>query len=209
MPAAPVPPPPVEVTREDSASGAVFVATPGIGPRIRTRYLLIAGLLAAALIGGAGLAPDHIARMLQWLAALCAVPVMVLWVVMLSETVRRRAVRLGVTTAGLTVDGARIYRHENIRDLTLYPMRGGRPLFVAWIDPSRDYGHKTELELVGGGVAPDAVKAAMREAGTRGVRLVLHRRDGRKAIVLVRGLSLSSGEGLLAALAAELRPHSR
>lgn len=209
-PPPPSPPSPVEVIREESASGTVFVATPGIHPRIRTRHLLAAGLVAVGLIVAAGLVPgDHVARMLRWLAALCVVPVLVLWVVLLTETVRRRAVRLGVTKAGLTVDGSRIYRHETIRDLTLYPMIGGRPLFVVWIEPSRAYGHKAEMELVAGGVAPDAVKAALREAGGSGVRLVLHRRDGQKGIVLVRGLSLSSGESLLAALAAELRPHSR
>lgn len=203
-------PPPVEIAREESTGGAVFVATPATSPAIRTRYLLIAGLLATGFIAGAGLAPDYIANMLQWLAVFCAAPILLLWVVMLSETVRRRAVRLGVTPAGLTVDGARVYRHETIRDLTLYPTIGGKPLYVAWIDPSHEYGHKAELALVGGGVAPnDAVKAALKAAGGRGVRLVLHRRDGRRGIILVRGLTLSSGEMLLAALAAELRAHSR
>ncbi|MBP2228096.1 hypothetical protein [Azospirillum agricola] len=204
------PPPPVEVSREETAGGAVFVATPATSPRIRTRYLLIAGLLATGFIAGAGLAPDYIANMLQWLAVFCAAPVLLLWVVMLTEAVRRRAVRLGVTRVGLTVDGGRIYPHETIRDLTLYPLVGGRPLFVAWIEPGREHGHKAELALVTGGVAPnDAVKEALRAAGGRGVRLVMHRRDGRPAIVLVRGLTLSSGETLLAALAAELRAHSR
>ncbi|WP_199720834.1 hypothetical protein [Azospirillum cavernae] len=115
----------------DSATGAVFVATPAVSPRIRTRYLLMAGLLAIGFIAGAGLAPDYIATMLQWLAVFCAVPVLLLWVVMLTETVRRRAVRLGVTPAGLTVDGSRIYPHEVIRDLALYPLVGGRPLFFS------------------------------------------------------------------------------
>lgn len=202
-------PPPVEIAREDSTAGAVFVATPATSPAIRTRYLLIAGLLATGFIAGAGLAPDYIANMLQWLAVFCAVPILLLWVVMLSETVRRRAVRLGVTPAGLMVDGARVYRHETIRDVTLYPSVGGKPLYIAWIDPSREYGHKAELALVGGGVANDTVKAALKAAGGRGVRLVLHRRDGRRGIILVRGLTLSSGETLLAALAAELRAHSR
>lgn len=202
--------PPVEVAREETGSGVVFVATPAISPRMRTRYLLVAGLLATGFIAGAGLAPDYIAKMLQWLAVFCAAPVLLLWVVMLTEEVRRRAVRLGVTPAGLTVDGRRVYPHESIRDLTLYPSVGGRPLFVAWIDPSHEYGHKAELALVTGAVAPnDAVKAAMRAAGGRGIRLVMHRRGGRRAIVLVRGLTLSSGETLLAALAAELRAHSR
>ena len=136
---------PIEVSREEASGGAVFVATPATSPRIRTRYLLIAGLLATGFIAGAGMAPDYIAKMLQWLAVFCAVPVLLLWVVMLTETVRLRAVRLGVTPAGLTVDGRRIYRHETIRDLTLYPAVGGRPLFVAWIEPSRDYGHKAEM----------------------------------------------------------------
>ncbi len=203
-------PPPVEIAREEAAGGAVFMAMPASSPLIRTRYLLITGLLAAGFIAGAGLAPDYIANMLQWLAVFCAVPILLLWVVMLSETVRRRAVRLGVTKAGLTVDGARVYPHDTIRDLTLYAGIGKKPLFIAWIEPNRDYGHKAELALVSGGVAPnDAVKAAMKAAGERGVRLVLHRRAGRRGIVLVSGLTLSGGEILLAALAAELRAHSR
>ncbi|MBP2302319.1 hypothetical protein [Azospirillum picis] len=196
--------------REDGASGAVFVATPVLTPAIRTRYLLVAGLLATGFIAGAGLAPEEIAGMLQWLAAFCAVPVLLLWVVMLAETVQRRAVRLGVTERGLTVDGARIHPHETIRDLALYPMVGGKPLFVAWIDPARDYRHGAEMTLVGGGVpANEAVMAEMRAAGSRNVRLVMHRRGGRTGIVLVRGLSFSAGQTLLAALAAELRAHSR
>ncbi len=201
---------PVEIVRADSGSGAVFVATPAVSPRIRTRHLLVVGLLAVGLIVGAGFAPDSIARMLQWLAALCAAPVLLLWVMMLNETVRRRGVRLGVTPAGLTVDGRRIYRHETIRDLTLYPIVGTRPLFVAWIEPDRAYGHETELALAAGAVAPtDAVKAELSAVRGRGVRLVMHRRDGRRGIVLVRGLTLSSGQSLLASLAAELRAHSR
>lgn len=201
---------PLEITREDGAMGAVFVATPAVSPRIRTRYLLMAGLLAIGFIAGAGLAPDYIATMLQWLAAFCAVPVLLLWVVMLTETVRRRAVRLGVTPAGLTVDGSRIYPHEVIRDLALYPLVGGRPLFFAWIEPEHAYGHKAEMALAGGQViANDAVKAAMKAARSRTVRLVMHRRGGRRGIVLVRGLSLSSGETLLASLSAELRARSR
>ncbi|MBK1840936.1 hypothetical protein JHL17_26395 [Azospirillum sp. YIM B02556] len=204
------PPPSLEITREDGAAGPVFVATPVLTPMIRTRYLLVAGLLATGFIAGAGLAPDELAGMLQWLAVFCAVPVLLLWVVMLTETVQRRAVRLGVTTRGLTVDGARIHPHETIRDLALYPMVGGKPLFVAWIDPARDYRHKAEMTLVVGNVAPnDAVKAELKAAGSRNVRLVMHRRGGHTAIVLVRGLTLSGGQTLLAALAAELRARSR
>lgn len=209
MPAAKSPPS-LEITREDGAAGAVFVATPVLTPVIRTRYLLIAGLLATGFIAGAGLAPEELAGMLQWLAVFCAVPVLLLWVVMLTETVQCRAVRLGVTARGLTVDGSRIHPHESIRDLALYPMVGGKPLFVAWIDPAHDYGHKAEMTLVAGNVAPnDAVKAELKAAGSRNVRLVMHRRGGHKAIVLVRGLTLSGGQTLLAALAAELRAHSR
>ena len=209
MPAA-KPPPSLEITREDGAAGAVFVARPVLPPVIRTRYLLIAGLLATGFVAGAGLAPEQLSDMLQWLAVFCAVPVLLLWVVTLTETVQRRAVRLGVTARGLTVDGARIHPHETIRDLALYPMVGGKPLFVAWIDPAHDYGHKAELKLVAGDVAPnDAVKAELKAAGSRNVRLVMHRRGGHKAIVLVRGLTLSGGQTLLAALAAELRAHSR
>ncbi|BAI71185.1 hypothetical protein AZL_005470 [Azospirillum sp. B510] len=204
------PPPSLEITREDGVAGAVFVARPVMIPTIRTRYLLVAGLLATGFIAGAGLAPDQLSSMLQWLAVFCAVPVLLLWVVMLTDTVRRRAVRLGVTERGLTVDGARIHPHETIRDLALYPMVGGKPLFVAWIDPTRDYGHKAEMKLVTGSVAPnDAVKAELKAAGSRNVRLVMHRRGGRRAIVLVRGLSLSGGQTLLASLAAELRAHGR
>ncbi|PWC33472.1 hypothetical protein [Azospirillum sp. TSO35-2] len=203
-------PPTIEITREDGANGAVFLATPALTPMIRTRYLLVAGLLATGFIAGAGLAPDGIAGMLQWLAVFCAVPVLLLWVVMLTETVQRRAVRLGVTPRGLTVDGSRIHPHETIRDLALYPMVGGKPLFVAWIDPAHDYGHMAEMKLVGGDVAPnDKVKAELKAAGSRNVRLVMHRRGGHTGIVLVRGLSLSGGQTLLAALAAELRAHSR
>lgn len=204
------PPPALEITREDAATGVVFVATPSFSPRMRTRYLLIAGLLAIGFIAGAGLAPDYIATMLQWLAVFCAVPVLLLWAVTLSETVRRRAVRLGVTPVGLSVDGNHVYPHETIRDLALYPLVGGHPLFFAWIDPEHSYGHKAEMALAGGQVlANDAVKAAMRAARSSTVRLVMHRRGGKRAIVLVRGLSLSAGETLLAALSAELRAHSR
>ena len=204
------PPPSLEITREDGVAGAVFVARPVLTPVIRTRYLLIAGLLATGFIAGAGLAPEQLSDMLQWIAIFCAVPVLLLWVVTLTETVQRRAVRLGVTARGLTVDGARIHPHETIRDLALYPMVGDKPLFVAWIDPAHDYGHKAELKLVAGDVPPnEAVKAELRAASSRNVRLVMHRRGGHKAIVLVRGLTLSGGQTLLAALAAELRAHSR
>ncbi|ALG69842.1 membrane protein [Azospirillum thiophilum] len=213
MPAAKPPPrtpPSLEIKRDDSAGGTVFVATPVLTPMIRTRYLLIAGLLATGFIAGAGLAPEEIGGMLQWLAVFCAVPVLLLWVVTLTETVQRRAVRLGVTDRGLTVDGARIHPHETIRDLALYPMVGGKPLFVAWIDPSHDYGHRAEMALVAGNVAPnDAVKAELKAAGSRNVRLVMHRRGGHNAIVLVRGLTLPAGQTLLASLAAELRARSR
>lgn len=213
MPAAKPPPrtpPSLEIKRDDSAGGTVFIATPVLTPMIRTRYLLIAGLLATGFIAGAGLAPEEIGGMLQWLAVFCAVPVLLMWVVTLTETVQRRAVRLGVTDRGLTVDGARIHPHETIRDLALYPMVGGRPLFVAWIDPSHEYGHRAEMTLVAGNVAPnDAVKAELKAAGSRNVRLVMHRRGGQKAIVLVRGLTLSAGQTLLASLAAELRARSR
>ena len=90
-------------------------------------------------------------------------------------------------------------------------MVGGKPLFVAWIDPSHDYGHRAEMALVAGNVAPnDAVKARTEgppAAATCG--LVMHRRGGHNAIVLVRGLTLPAGQTLLASLAAELRARSR
>lgn len=196
---------PVEITREDTRSGPVFIASPAAAAPIRIRALLIAGVFAVVLIIGAGFAPDAYVGMLRWLAALCTVPVLLLWVVMLTETVRRRGVRLAVTPVGLTVNGRAVYPHDIIRDLVLFPQFGKKPLFVARVARDSDYGHLAELELASG-IVPVEPQAA---AKARTVRLVMRRRHHQRPIVLVQGLSLSAGETLLASLAAELRPHSR
>lgn len=197
----------VEVTREDTRSGPVFVATPATPPPIRIRALLIAGVFAVLLIIGAGFAPDSVAGMLRWLAALCTVPVLVLWAVMLTETVRRRGVRLAVTPVGLTVNGRAVIPHDAIRDLALYPMVGRKPLFVAKVAHDEIYGHKAELALAGGEVPVGG--ETMGHNPRHRVRLVMRRRNHLPPLVLVRGLTVSGGETLLAALAAELRPYGK
>ncbi|WP_245986560.1 hypothetical protein [Azospirillum thermophilum] len=199
---------PVEITREESTSGPVFIATPAKAPPIRTRALLIAGAISIMLIGLAGLAPEPHAGLLRWLAALCTLPVLLMWVVALVRTVRSHGVRLAVTPVGLTVNGRMIYPHKTIRDLVLMPMTSRKPLFIAHVSPDADYGHRAELDLVTGAVPVEGPEE-LKRAAARPVRLVMRRKGKQPAIVLVRGLSLSAGETLLAALAAELRPHAR
>ncbi|MBP2311123.1 hypothetical protein [Azospirillum soli] len=208
--------PEVEISREDTGRATVFEAIPATMPPLRYIHLLYAALMVGGFVLAADLFEEPTATMIRWLAALCVVPVLLLWVLTLWEAARRRAVRLAVTPEGLLSHG-HVYPHETIRDLALYAPGKGRPLFVARIAPVTPQQHKAELELVTGevGVDLDALRPKGKDKGARGrsrasgFRLVMHRRDHRPAIVLVRGLTLSGGETLFAALAAELRKHSR
>ncbi len=210
--------PEVEISREDTDRATVFHAYPVTVAPMRTSHLVGAALMVVALAAGAELFEEPIATLLRWLSVLCAVSVLLLWGVTLVEAVRRRAVRLAVTPEGLAVHG-QLYPHETIRDVALYGLGRRRPLFVARIAPVSAAQHRAEMELVTGEVevaeaaaaakVARAVKARTGREPAAGIRLVLHRRDHRPAIVLVRGLTLSGGETLFAALAAELRKHGR
>jgi len=209
--------PEVEISREDTGRATVFEAVPATMPPLRYVHLLYAAVLVGGLVGVAEMFEEPTATMMRWLAALCAVPVILLWGLTLVEAARRRAIRLIVSPEGLGAYG-RVYPHETIRDLALYAPGNGKPLFVARIAPITPQQHKAELELVTGavGVGMDMLKpkkakgkSAKEHRRASGFRLVMHRRDHRPAVVLVRGLTLSGGETLFAALAAELRKHSR
>lgn len=206
--------PEVEISREDVGRATVFEAIPATMAPLRYVHLLYAALLVGGLIGVAEMFEEPTATMMRWLAVLCAVPVILMWGLTLVEAARRRAVRLIVTPEGLGAYG-RVYPHETIRDLALYAPGNGKPLFVARIAPVTPEQHKAELELVTGSVGVELGALKSKEAGAKGhrrasgFRLVMHRRHHRPAIVLVRGLTLSGGETLFAALAAELRKHSR
>lgn len=213
--------PEVEISREDTGRATVFEAIPVTMAPLRYIHLLYAALMVGGFVLAADLFDEPTATMIRWLAALCVVPVLLLWGLTLWEAARRRAVHLAVTPEGLLAQG-HLYPHETIRDLALYAPGNGRPLFVSRIAPITPQQHKAELELVTGavGVDMDALKPkgkgakgkegdAKSRGRASGFRLVMHRRDRRPAIVLVRGLTLSGGETLFAALAAELRKHSR
>lgn len=204
--------PEVEITREDTGRATVFEAIPATMPPLRYIHLLYAALMVGGFVVASDLFEEPAATTVRWLAALCVVPVLLLWVLTLWEAARRRAVRLAVTPEGLLSHG-NLHPHETIRDLALYAPGKGRPLFVARIAPVTAKQHKAELELVTGEVRVDMDALKPKDRGAKGrasgFRLVMHRRDHRPAIVLVRGLTLSAGETLLAALAAELRKHSR
>lgn len=202
--------PDVEVSREDGARATVFEAIPGTVPPVRYVHLVYTALMVVGIVALAETMGEPTATMLLWLAGICAMPVLVLWGVTLLEAARRRAVRIAVTSDGLLL-GGNLYPHETIRDLALYAPSAKRPLFIAHIAPVTPEQHRAELELVTGavGVEDEGGKPKTRRRSAHGYRLVMHRRQRQPAIVLVRGLTLSGGETIFAALAAELRKHSR
>ncbi len=202
--------PGVEVSREDVGQTTVFVAMPTTMPPMRYVHLLYAALLEGGFIATAELVLEPTASMLRWLGALCAIPVILLWVVTLLRTAQRGAVRLTVAPEGLLAYG-QLFPHDTIRDLALYAPGGRRPLFVAHIAMASSWEHKSELNLVTGTVDVEKEPGRWTKGTARknGFRLVMHRRGHLPAIVLVRGLTLSGGETLFAGLAAELRKHSR
>ncbi|WP_448206704.1 hypothetical protein [Azospirillum sp. sgz302134] len=201
--------PEVEVSREDVGQVTVFEAFPSTTPPMRYLPLMYAALLEAGLIGVSELMMEPAGTMLRWLAFLCAVPLILLWLVSLLRAARRGAVRLTVEPEGLRAYG-HIYPHKTIRDIALYPPGQRRPLFVSRIDRANSRQHQAELDLVTGNVAVEGAggKRSRSQRNLHGFRLVLHRHGQRPPVILVHGLTLSGGETLFAGLAAELRKHS-
>lgn len=201
----------VEVSREEVGADTVFEAMTDRESPVRPNVLLYAVLLEASFVGAAELTAEPTATMLRWLAVMGAIPLILLWAVVLVRLIGRGAVRLTVTAEGLKAYG-HVYPHRTIRDLALYGPGSPRPLFVARVEPVTSRQHLAELELAGGAVALDAAAAAAgpgkRPKRILGYRLVMHRRNHLPAIVLVHGMTLAGGETLLAGLAAELRKHS-
>ncbi|WP_188262620.1 hypothetical protein [Azospirillum tabaci] len=201
--------PEVEISREDKGQATVFEASPSSVPPQRYAHLLYAALLLAGFVVVAELTLEPTASMLRWLGVLCAVPLLLMWVITLLRAARRSAVRLVVAPEGLTAHG-QLVPHNTIRGVALYPPQGKRPLFVARIQTMTLQQHQKELALAGGEV--DAEEDGKPGRGRRrraGYRLLLLRRNNLPALILVRGLTLSGGETLMAGLAAELRRHSR
>ena len=199
----------VEISREDTGQTVVFEASPSSVPPQRYAHLLYAALLLAGFVVVAELTLEPTASMLRWLGVLCAVPLLLMWVITLLRAARRSAVRLVVAPDGLTAHG-QLIPHGMIRGVALYAPQGKRPLFVARVQTMTQQQHEKELALAGGDV--DAAEETRPGRGRRpraGYRLLLLRRNHLPALVLVRGLTLSGGETLMAGLAAELRRHSR
>lgn len=199
----------VEVSREEDGPATVFEAMTARDSPVRASVLLYAVLLEASFVGAAELTAEPTATMLRWLAVMGAIPLILLWAVVLVRLVGRGAVRLTVTPEGLQAYG-HLYPHRAIRDLALYAPGSARPLFVTRIGPVTSRQHLEELELAGGMVDPEALSGGKGKGPRkkRGFRLVMHRRNRLPSIVLVHGLTLAGGETLLAGLAAELRKHS-
>lgn len=197
----------VEVSREEVGADTVFEAMTDRESPVRASVLLYAVLLEACFVGAAELTAEPTATMLRWLAAMGAIPLILLWAVVLVRLIGRGAVRLTVTAEGLKAYG-HVYPHKTIRDLALYAPGSPRPLFVTRVEPVTSRQHQAEMELAGGAVALDAAGFGKRPKKVLGYRLVMHRRNHQPAIVLVHGLTLAGGETLLAGLAAELRKHS-
>ncbi|MDQ2104142.1 hypothetical protein [Azospirillum isscasi] len=200
--------PEVEISREDTGQAAVFEASPSSVPPQRYAHLLYAALLLAGFVVVAELTLEPTASMLRWLGMLCAVPLLLMWVITLLRAARRSAVRLVVAPDGLTTHG-QLIPHNTIRAVALYPPQGKRPLFVARIQTMTVQQHEKELALAGGEVDVEEEGAQRGRQRRAGYRLLLLRRNHLPALVLVRGLTLSGGETLMAGLAAELRRYSR
>lgn len=200
--------PEVEISREDTGQAAVFEASPSSVPPQRFAHLLYAAILLAGFVVVAELTLEPAASMLRWLGMLCAVPLLLMWVITLLRAARRSAVRLVVAPEGLTAHG-QLIPHNTIRGVALYPPQGKRPLFVARIQTMTPQQHERELALAGGDVDMEEEKPGRGRRPRAGYRLLLLRRNHQPALILVRGLTLSGGETLMAGLAAELRRHSR
>ncbi|MBB3263548.1 hypothetical protein FHW79_001144 [Azospirillum sp. OGB3] len=200
--------PEVEISREDTGQAAVFEASPSSVPPQRFAHLLYAAILLAGFVVVAELTLEPAASMLRWLGMLCAVPLLLMWVITLLRAARRSAVRLVVAPEGLTAHG-QLIPHNTIRGVALYPPQGKRPLFVARIQTMTPQQHERELALAGGDVDMEEEKPVRGRRPRAGYRLLLLRRNHQPALILVRGLTLSGGETLMAGLAAELRRHSR
>lgn len=200
--------PEVEISREDTGQAAVFEASPSSVPPQRYAHLLYAAILLAGFVVVAELMLEPTASMMRWLGMLCAVPLLLMWVITLLRAARRSAVRLVVAPEGLTAHG-QLIPHNTIRGVALYPPQGKRPLFVARVQTTTQQQHEKELALAGGDVDTEEDKPGKGRRRRAGYRLLLLRRNHLPALVLVRGLTLSGGETLMAGLAAELRRHSR
>ena len=200
--------PEVEISREDTGQTVVFEASPSSVPPQRYAHLLYAAILLAGFVVVAELTLEPTASMLRWLGMLCAVPLLLMWVITLLRAARRSAVRLVVAPEGLTAHG-QLIPHHTIRGVALYPPQGKRPLFVARVQTMTQQQHEKELALATGDVDAEEGRPGKGRRRRSGYRLLLLRRHHLPALVLVRGLTLSGGETLMAGLAAELRRHSR